>query len=128
MGINKSLGLQSVIEAEIHTIMLGLKMGQQMGTRRVLLYSNLLDAVNLIMRDYCHADHPLRGIIMKTRDLLFQDWDVELHYTLRENNSCADYMAKQGDDAPIDADVVLFPMTPAGCTQRFLTDRGSCRS
>ena len=70
MGFYKSLRLHTVVEAEIFAIMLGLKMGQRMGLQRILLYSDSLDAINILMRD-SPIDHPLKDIIGETRDLLF---------------------------------------------------------
>ena len=123
IGFCKSLGLHSVIEAELYAILLGLKLGHQMGFRKILLYSDSLDAVNVLMRDSCHEDHPLRAVIREIRDLLFQDWDVTIHYTPRDNIACADYMAKEGHDAPGDTDVLLAPTVPAGCWEMVLRDR-----
>ena len=93
IGFYKPLGLLSVIEAKIYAIMIGLQIGLHMGLQRIVIYSDSLDAVNILMKD-CPTDHPLRDIIGETRDLLFRDWHVELHHTTRENISCADYMAK----------------------------------
>ena len=64
-------------------------------------------------------DHPLGDIIGETRDLLFKDQDVELHYTPRDNIICTDYMAKQGHDATIDADMILVQSIPKDVQIRF---------
>ncbi|KAK4260509.1 hypothetical protein QN277_003609 [Acacia crassicarpa] len=125
LGFHKNLGLHGVVEAEIYAIWLGLNLANQMGIRKIQIYSDSLDAINAIMRDY-HADHPFREIIGKTRDLLYSDWSVELHYTSRRNISCADYLAKQGHDFDADADAFLIPSVSRGCLDMFLRDRMVC--
>ncbi|KAK4266635.1 hypothetical protein QN277_027525 [Acacia crassicarpa] len=124
MEFCKSLGQHSVIEAEIQAIMLGLKMGHQMGLQKVLIYSDSLNAISILMRD-CPMDHPLRNIIGETRDLLFNDWNVELHHTSRDNISCADYMAKEGHNVAVEDGVVMTPTIPQGCLHLALRDQGS---
>ncbi|KAK4272272.1 hypothetical protein QN277_020854 [Acacia crassicarpa] len=93
MGYHKTLGLRSIIEAEIYAILLGFQIGLQMNFQRIVIYSDSLDAINILMRD-SPPNHPLKDIIGEARDLLFRDWNVELHYTSRDNISCADFMAK----------------------------------
>lgn len=72
MGFHKTLGLHSVIEVEIYTILLGLQIGFQMNFQRIVISSDPLDAVNILMKD-SPTDHPLRDIIEETRNLLFRD-------------------------------------------------------
>ncbi|KAK4260567.1 hypothetical protein QN277_003663 [Acacia crassicarpa] len=128
MGFYKALGLQTVIEAELYAIMLRLTMAQQLGLQQILLYLDSLDVVNILMRDCCYADHPLRDIIGNIRDLLFRDWDVKLYYTSRDNIACADYLAKEGHNALDVVDVILIPTVPAGCRDMVLKDQLACQS
>ncbi|KAK4260810.1 hypothetical protein QN277_003879 [Acacia crassicarpa] len=125
MGFHRFLGIHTVVEAELYAIMTGLKMGRQMGFRRFALYFDSLDAINFIMRD-CYIDHPLRLIIGEIRDLLFQDWDVEIHYSPRNNIACADYMARLGHEASDVTNVALVPTIPQGCLHMVLRDQMSC--
>ena len=122
MGFCKSLGLQTIIEAELYAIMLGLRMAQKLGLQQIMLYSDSLDAINIIMRDCCYDDHPLRDIIGDIRDLLFQDWNVKLYYTPRDNIACANYLVKEGHNAFANADVILIPTVLAGCCEMMLKD------
>ncbi|KAK4278408.1 hypothetical protein QN277_016258 [Acacia crassicarpa] len=103
-------------------------MAQKLGFQQVLLYSDSLDAINIIMRDCCYNDHPLRDIIGDIRDLLFRDWNVKLYYTPRDNIACADYLAREGHVAPPDADVITIPTIPTGCLHMVLKDQLACRS
>ena len=114
--------------AELYAIELGLKMAHRMGFQQILLYSDSLDALNMLMRDGVYADHPLRDIIGNIRDLLFRDWDVKLFHTSRNNIACADYLAREGHDAPPDADIITIPTVPTGCLHMVLKDQLACRS
>ncbi|KAK4257184.1 hypothetical protein QN277_006806 [Acacia crassicarpa] len=125
MGFHKSLGQHSPIEAEILAIMVGLTVGHQMGFQRIHLYSDSIEAINILMRD-CPTDHPLRDIITDTRDLLFQDCSVQLHYSPRENIFCADFMAKHGHEDQHGPDLVLLPTVPTSCLSMYLRDRSVC--
>ncbi|KAK4268556.1 hypothetical protein QN277_025198 [Acacia crassicarpa] len=102
--------------------MRGLKIGHQMGLKKVLVYSDSLDAINILMRD-CPMNHPLRNIIGETRDLLFNDSNVELHHTSRNNILCADYMAKEGHNVADGVGVVTTSTIPQGCLHLALRDQ-----
>ncbi|KAK4264495.1 hypothetical protein QN277_025660 [Acacia crassicarpa] len=128
MGFCKALGLQTIIEAELHAIELGLLMACRFGLQQIQLYSDSLDAINILMRDGAYADHPLRDIIGNIRDLLFQDWDVQLFHTSRNNIACADYLAKEGHNVPANANVTLIPTVPMGCRDIVLRDQLVCWS
>ncbi|KAK4266867.1 hypothetical protein QN277_023732 [Acacia crassicarpa] len=129
MGFCKSLDAHTVIEAKLHAIMLGLRVGHHMGLRKILLYSDSLDTVNILMRDCCYVDHPLKEIIKEIRDLLYSDYlDVKIHYTPRDIISFADYMAKEGHNAPANEDVSLIPTIPVGCMEMAMRDQLVCGS
>ena len=128
MGFCKSLGVHSVIEAELIAILLGLKLAYQMGLQKILLYSDSLDVVNILMRDCCDEDHPLRDIVGEIRDLLFRDWSVKLNYTPRDNIACADFLAKKGHDIAVDVGEILIPVVPVECLEMVLKDQLACRS
>ncbi|KAK4258405.1 hypothetical protein QN277_007860 [Acacia crassicarpa] len=105
--------------------MSGLKVGRQMGFHKILLYSDSLEAVNSLMRDCC-IDHPFRNIIAATRDLIYQEWSVQIYHTHRVNISCADYMAKCEMDIQHGAEVVLIPTVPNDCLHMYLHDQLVC--
>nr|KYP44684.1 hypothetical protein KK1_033798 [Cajanus cajan] len=45
-------------------------------------------------------------IIARIRDFAREDWRLEFKHTLREGNSCADFLAKQG--AAVDESLVIL--------------------
>lgn len=85
-----------------------------------------LKAVNILMRDCCYDDHPLRDIIRDIRELFLQDWNVKLYHTSWDNIFYADYMAKEGDNPSADEGVILIPTIPRGCLHMALKDQLAC--
>ncbi|CAJ2673969.1 uncharacterized protein LOC123892375 [Trifolium pratense] len=61
--------------------------------RRIICFSDSLRAVNLI-REGVSAHHRFANEIFSIRQLVDKDWDVVVEHTLREDNACADVLAK----------------------------------
>ncbi|XP_028771174.1 uncharacterized protein LOC114728430 [Neltuma alba] len=97
VGFQKNIGTCSVTEAELVAIRTGLEVGKLYNHPMVVLYSDSMDALNLIARE-CVADHPLRTIITDIRELIFAREEIELHHASRDTIRCADYLAKEGHE------------------------------
>lgn len=114
MGFHRFLGLSSVLEAELYAIHTGLIVAKQCDFHKVVIYTDSLEAFNCLMRDSL-SDHPLRDLIVDTRDLLLDNWDVRMYHTSRELIPCADYMARQGQRGNFIIKIVSSP--PLECQQ-----------
>ena len=61
----------------------------------MICHFDSLTAVNLISGGV-NGHHMYAGVIHSIRSLLRKDWEVEVAHTLREANSCVDWLAKGG--------------------------------
>ncbi|GAU42016.1 hypothetical protein TSUD_236830 [Trifolium subterraneum] len=73
----------------------GLQICWEKGFRRIVCFSDSLQAVSLI-REGVSAHHRSANEICSIRQLVGRDWDVIVEHTLREGNACADVLAKMG--------------------------------
>jgi len=84
----------NILQAELTTIFHGLSMVKEMGIAELVCYSDSLLCINLIvgnsLRSHVHAVH-----IQDIKVLLSQA-NYAIFHTLREDNQCADLLAKQG--------------------------------
>lgn len=53
--------------------------------------------------------HPLRDVIQETRELVVQDWDLEILQSYKEALTCADSMSKVAQKNDMDLHMVLVP-------------------
>lgn len=59
----------TVTQAEIRAIRSGLMLSIEKGFKKILIYIDSVEALNLLLRGYIH-DHPLAGDIEETRSLM----------------------------------------------------------
>ena len=55
------------------------------------------------------VSHELAAVIAQIRDLLQRDWVVRVLHTLREGNSCADFLAKAGANQMLNFCLIVEP-------------------
>ncbi|XP_028778911.1 uncharacterized protein LOC114735389 [Neltuma alba] len=122
MGFRKGLGCSSITETKLEAIRTGLELevAKQLGYAKIMVYSDSLEACDLIMR-MCAADNPLQPVINDTRDLVFRKGEVTLHHTSRTIIECADFLAKIGHGDY--TDIVLVPKAPTKCLAILLEDK-----
>jgi ribonuclease HI len=82
--------------AEIMAVLYGLQLCWDSGYRKVICFSDSLQLVNLI-RDGVSTHHRFANEIQCIRNLLPYEWEVVISHTLREENACADVLAKMGE-------------------------------
>ncbi|KAF2322316.1 hypothetical protein GH714_011110 [Hevea brasiliensis] len=129
LGFGFNIGETSVLAAELIGISFGLQLAWLNGFRRVIVESDSLKAVKLINNERDISLHPLAALIQDCRRLMKMDWDCYLSHIYREQNFCADSLAKQshaiglsiqGPYRTQDADV--FSHALAACPQLDLFD------
>lgn len=118
-GFYRSAGQASVLHAEILVIMHGLRLCWEHGFRRVICYSDSLNAVKLNHEGVPHC-HPLANEISIIEKHIHMDWSCMLFHTLREGNQCADQLAKFG--AITDDQLVVIQQPPPEMGSLLLTD------
>ncbi|XP_054791000.1 uncharacterized protein LOC129296418 [Prosopis cineraria] len=105
MGFQKALGLMNVVTAELQVIKIGLTLCKHLNLTKVKLFSNSLEAINLLMRDG-RVDYRFRELLDETRSLIYYDWEVNLLHAYKESIVVADFLAKNAND--VGHEVVLM--------------------
>ncbi|XP_045831415.1 uncharacterized protein LOC123922770 [Trifolium pratense] len=111
--------VQSILFAELMAVLHGLQICWENGFRRIICFSDSLQAVNLI-REGVSAHHRFANEIFSIRQLVDKDWDVVLEHTLREGNACADVLAKMG--ARSNLPLVKITSPPSELSMPLLAD------
>lgn len=83
VGFHRDLGACSITEVELLAIKTGLHLAVSRGHSRIVVYSDSLDAMNLLMRE-CTTSHPLHQLVESTRELIYSSGLVELKSARRE--------------------------------------------
>jgi hypothetical protein len=80
--------------AELRAIQIGLDFCSNKGYVNIICESDCLEAVDLIIADRDHTLHTYATDILHIRDVLHGNGNITLVHVLREQNMCADFMAK----------------------------------
>lgn len=96
VGFSLSLGNCSPFEAEEWAIFQSLRMGWDMGFKKIQVESDCQVLVNLINGE---NDSSYSGsfVFLEIQSLLQYNWSVKISYIPREKNLIVDYLAKEGD-------------------------------
>ncbi|KAF7839915.1 ribonuclease H [Senna tora] len=94
-GYMTNLGLSNVFIAELWGIYPGLKLAWDKGFKKVIVESDSSLVVNQILGKNTSKSsvHPITQSI---KSLLLYSWEVEIKYSPRSSNMCADGIAKKG--------------------------------
>lgn len=82
-GFTRAVGDVPIVLAEMMAIKTGLEVAFQLGFNKIILYSDSLNVINMILRDYV-VDHFWRTDINDIRDLIYSNREVEIHHAYRE--------------------------------------------
>jgi ribonuclease HI len=77
----------------------GLMIAWDWGYRQVLCNSDSMDTLRLVLEGNIEFHHFGAINVMDIKDLLAREREVQLCHTLREGNSCADFLAKLGAES-----------------------------
>lgn len=119
LGFQKQCGQTSPQVAELCAIEAGLQICKQHNMRRIKLYSDSLDSIQLLFRD-CVISHPMYDLISSIRSLIFSNWDLEISHTYREATKCADILAKQAFS--ISTCSLILNSPPEWCVDQLRSD------
>ncbi|KAF7807009.1 ribonuclease H [Senna tora] len=92
-GFERKIGFSNVLSAELWGIAEGLSLAWILGYRKVILESDCKDAIRSCTVVNSNEFQELPAV-KKIREILRNDWEVQLKYTPRNANSCADFLAK----------------------------------
>ncbi|KAF2289542.1 hypothetical protein GH714_037023 [Hevea brasiliensis] len=107
LGFSFNIGETSVLAAELIGISFGLQLAWLNGFRRVIVESDCLKAVKLINNEKDIFFHPLAALIQDCRRLMKMNWHCCLSHVYREQNFCADSLARQSHGLQIQEMVKL---------------------
>lgn len=118
-GYYGSAGFTHIGHAEILALLHGLTVCKDMGVGAVKCYSNSINTVRMIHEGVPIHHHEANEVVA-IKQLLAQDWRVEIYHTYREGNQCADFLAKLG--ARTDDPIVILHDAPAGMNSLLMAD------
>lgn len=119
LGFSGSCGLTTNITAELFAIAAGLNLAWQYGYRHVVCESDSMLALDLVKKGV-DMFHPHATMLTNINKVISREWNVALIHTLREGNSCADWLAKIG--ASSDTDLVIYDRCPSQMAPLVLAD------
>lgn len=119
LGFSGFCGVTTNTTSELFAIYVGLSLAWRNGYRDIVCETDSMMALNLI-KDGVDLFHPHASILANIHKVMAQDWNVELIHTLREGNSCADWLAKNGASA--DNGVVILNSCPTQLAPLVLAD------
>ena len=111
MGFTSYGGFGSSLLPDLLAIKYGLLVAWDRGFRKVICNSDFTNVIRLINDDF-NKYHLFGAVIFYIEELLKQNWKVHLLHTLKEANSCADYMAKLA--AKSNSDLYIWENTSPG--------------
>ncbi|CAJ2677328.1 unnamed protein product [Trifolium pratense] len=112
-------GSTDILYAELLAIYHGLSLAKDLGHDHVACYSDSLNSLSLIQNSTPRF-HIYAVLIQNIKDLLLDLGTVTLIHSLREGNSCADFMAKLG--ASSDVEVLVHSSPPPGLRDLLSAD------
>jgi len=81
--------------AELRDIHIGLDLCQERGYNNINCVIDCLETVELFVASRDHTSHTYAPNILHLRDVLHKNGNTTLVHVLREQNMCANFMAKQ---------------------------------
>jgi len=90
-----------------------------MNFQEVFCYTDSLHCVQ-ILKELTPRFHKYATLTKEIKDLLNLDWLASIDHTLREGNSCADFLAKTG--ASSTAEYVVHTTPPTGLSDLLTSD------
>lgn len=95
-GFSSFDGSGNALKAELLGLYHGLSLIQDMGLLSVSIETDCLEMVSLIKDHSHHAQHPFADILQLITNIMSSNRLFSLHHVLREQNACADHLAKLG--------------------------------
>ena len=93
VGFARSIGDCASNSAEEWAVVEGLQLAWDLGFRKIILEFDADETINLILD---HACISCSNLVLKARDLLSFDWQVDVRVIPRDFNCIADELAKRG--------------------------------
>ena len=105
-----SIGFAGNLLPELIAIYQGLRLAWDHGFKCVLCKSDSLEAIRLIYSSNVLLHH-FQAVIMEIKFWLSKDWRVSVSHVCREENQCANHLAKLG--ASLEERLVILEEPPA---------------
>ena len=89
----RSLGVCSASATEEWAVVNGLQLAWDLGFRKLIMKSDASEVINMILDISCIS---CSNLVLKARELLSFNWQVDIRVISREFNRVADALAKKG--------------------------------
>lgn len=93
IGCTRSLGVCTTFKAEIWGILDGMRLAKKMNFSKVIVECDSMAAVQIIKSNNNGGDGTT-GMIGVIRNMLKEEWDVQIIHAYREANRCADWLGE----------------------------------
>ncbi|XP_028758316.1 uncharacterized protein LOC114717361 [Neltuma alba] len=118
-GFQQNLGFIPSTTTELQAICIGLQVAKQSGFKKVQLFTDSIQAVQLLMNDHGNF-HPIGDVIDRARLLIFSNWDLEISFSHREALKCADLIAEKAHQSNFSNTLLQDP--PPECLELLVND------
>lgn len=118
-GFSGSCGIASNLFAELLAIFMGLNVAWKQGFHNIILEPYSQAALQLIEGDMPHH-HPYAPLIFSIRSIVARDWSMNFRHSLREGNTCPEWLAKFG--AKLDLVLHVWSSRPLALAHLLLAD------
>lgn len=119
VGFYGSAGISHIGHAEVLALLHGLRLCKERRYGAVQCYSDSRNTIRMV-QEGVPIQHQEANEVAAIKHLLGQDWQVQLTHTYREENQCADYLAKMG--ATLDKTLTVLQHPPVGMESLLLAD------
>jgi ribonuclease HI len=121
IGFSCFLRIANNTYAELIAIFYGLNLASYQGCTVCCCYSDSKTAIDLIMKPVSvNRFHSYASVIANIKQLMSLEWEVNLSHSLREGNSCADFLAKVGSSN--DTKLRIWSSPPEGLNSLLRDD------
>lgn len=125
VGFQGSLGIAGNLEAELMALYHGLHLAWSRDFRYVLCETDSKDVVRLV-RETVDTHHLHHAILADIEEYINREWQISISHVLREANSCADFLARDGSSDQ-NLGVKIWEDPPTALRPLLLADRmGTC--
>ena len=120
-GFAERMGVCSSVRAELRAILRGLRLAQEKGYRKLIVYVDSLVVAGMLKDNMlCSARH--NTLVQQCRRILqLPDWEVKVNHCFRETNRVADALANLG--IGLNCEFMYFNEPPSEVSSSLFADR-----
>ena len=99
-GFSGSVGVATNLFVELLALLNGLRLAWDLNIRNIVCCPDSMDVVQMISKGI-PSTHYYSNLVYSTEDWFNREWNISLDHTLREGNSCADFLPRWEPLSPV---------------------------